>query len=91
MLRRFLEAADRLGMRIATATRPATLTMIPLDPARAPDWDETERAEYRRRYLAGEPIALPFAEHHPGECDVCDALRELLTLADDEDDAAAGR
>lgn len=58
-----------------------------LDPTRVPEWTEAERAEYRRAYLANEPIQQP--THLPGDpCLTCDALRALMDEADAEDEAA---
>lgn len=65
---------------------------IVLQHAGAPEWTDEERAEYRRRYLAGEDVPMPLPEHDDGmPCPVCAALRGLIAEADAEDEAAAGR
>lgn len=46
------------------------------------DWPAEQVAEWRRAYVADEPVVLPFAEHPPGECRHCDRIRELMREVD---------
>lgn len=56
-------------------------------PASAwPDsWTLAEREEYKRAYLAGEPVLLTTDRHAEGTCTICDILRELIREAIDEE------
>lgn len=51
----------------------------------APSWSAKTREEYKRAYLAGEPIQQPLLEHEDGTCQHCDLLRELQREADGRD------
>jgi len=82
------DVGDQLGVRLAEATRPESLTRWRPDGSQAHNWTTSERAEYRRRYLVGDPVPQPF----PGcVCEPCATLRVLMLEADDEDRAAAAR
>jgi hypothetical protein len=50
------------------------------------EWTLAEREEYKRAYLAGEPVLMAMAYHEEGECAFCDTLRELIREANAEDD-----
>jgi len=48
----------------------------------AAGWGDAERKAWVWAYLAGLPVQLPLAEHAPGECSHCDALRRLVGQVD---------
>lgn len=52
------------------------------------EWTAEEREEYKRAYLAGEPVLMALAEHEEDSCPTCDTLRELIRDAQAEDDNA---
>lgn len=50
----------------------------------APDWTPEQRAAYVEAYKRGIPVELPMPEHGD-ECDHCNALRDLMREADEDD------
>jgi hypothetical protein len=49
-----------------------------------PAWTDAERKLWIAGYRAKLSVLLPYDEHPPGECDHCDALRELMREADED-------
>ena len=51
----------------------------------AADWSPEQVAEWKRAYLADEPIIWPYPEHEEDECGHCDLLRTWMREVDAED------
>jgi CRISPR/Cas system-associated protein Cas10 (large subunit of type III CRISPR-Cas system) len=52
----------------------------------APNWTAEEREQYKRDYLAEEPVLQATREHDDDECEHCKLLRQLQREADEQSD-----
>jgi hypothetical protein len=50
------------------------------------NWSAERREDYKKAWLAGEPVVQPTAEHEGDACGYCRELRKLQREAEEEDE-----